>query len=150
MKLSRVTIMLSAGLIAVAGTAAGTAMAASSTAAAKPVVLVQCTGAAKVRPATSLLPGCMGSNQDLSGIRWSSWNSSAFGTGTFAVNNCTVSARCGPKQFTKYSMLVVLWRPEARPGHAGQRYFSRMTVIFNGAKHPRGASAQSWVLPANG
>ncbi len=150
MKLSRVTIMLSAGLIAVAGTAAGTAMAASSTAAAKPVVLVQCTGAGQVRPAKSDLPGCMASNQDLRGIRWTSWNSSAFGSGTFAVNNCSPSASCGPSKFTKYSMLVVLWRPEARPGHAGQRYFSRMTVIFNGARHPHGASAQSWVLRPSG
>ena len=150
MKLTRVTIMLSAGLIAAAGTAAGTAMAASSTGAARPVVLVQCTGAAQVRPSKSLQPGCMASNQDLRGIKWTSWNSSAFGTGTFAVNNCSPSASCGPSRFTKYSMLVVLWRPEARAGHAGQRYFSRMTVIFNGAKHPRGASAQSWVLRANG
>jgi hypothetical protein len=148
MRFTRVTIMLSAGLIAVAATAAGTAFAASSAAAAKPVVLVQCTGAAQVRPSRSLQPGCMASNQDLSGIKWTSWNSSAFGTGTFAVNNCTPSASCGPSGFTKYSMLIVLWRPELRRGHPGQRYFSRMTVIFNGAKHPHGASAQSWVLPA--
>jgi hypothetical protein len=148
MRLTRVTIMLSAGLIAVAGTAAGTALAASSTAASGQVVLVQCNGAAQVRPHTSLQPGCMGSNQDLSGLRWTSWGSSAFGSGTFAVNNCSPSSSCGPSGFTKYSMLIVLWRPEARPGHAGQRYFSRMTAIFNGAKHPHGPSAQSWVLRA--
>jgi hypothetical protein len=143
MSLTRVSVLLSVGLLAVAGTVSGTALAAAAAPAAKPVVLVQCNGHGQVEPSSTEQPGCMLSSEYIPKLTWTSWTSSAFGTGTFAVNNCTPSSSCGPSMYTKYPILIVLWKAAAWPKHAGRDYFTRMTIIFtgNGKHFPKGVPA---------
>ncbi len=157
MKLTRMRTIITAGVLATAGTAtavtlavapASASAAGARTAAAGRVVLVNaCTGAGQVKPGRIYGTGCMPSSEFFTSLKWVSWKSAAYGSGTLKVNNCTPSSSCGPSKFTKYPVLTVLWRPEARPGHAGQKYFSRLTFIFTG-KRPHGAAAQTMVLPS--
>jgi hypothetical protein len=153
MRFTRARILL-AGTLAAAGTAAtvivavAPASAGPASAAATQVVLVNaCTGHGQVKP-RSYEPGCMPANSFIDGMKWTSWRSVAFGTATFKVNNCTPSSSCGPSKFTKYPILTVLWRSEPWPGHPGQKYFSRLTVVFDGKAHPHGPAAQTLRLPA--
>ena len=154
MRLTRVRLMLAVSGLVVSGTVAGTVLAASPASAlptaTAPVVLINyCGDHGTVRPATEDLPGCMPSNSFIASMRWTSWRSVAYGSATFKVNNCTPSSSCGPSQFTKYPILTVLWRAESWPGHAGRKYFSRLTVIFTGVHHPHGPAAQTIVLPGH-
>jgi hypothetical protein len=120
--------------VAAAATISGTALAASA-APATPhqVVLVQCNGKGQVKPSSTQQPGCMPSSELIPKLKWASWTSSAFATGVVAVNNCTPSASCGPSKFTRYPILVVLWKAAAWPKHAGRSYFTRMTIILSGS-----------------
>jgi len=133
MRLTHVRVLLAVGLVA-AATISGTALAASAAPAASgQVVLVQCNGAGQVKPSTTQQPGCMSSNEFIPRLKWASWTSSAFAAGVVAVNNCTPSSSCGPSKFTRYPILVVLWKPAAWPKHAGRHYFTRMTIILSGS-----------------
>jgi hypothetical protein len=152
MRLTRVRVLLAVALVASAATVTGTALAASAAPVASgQVVLVQCNGAGQVKPTSTLQPGCMESSQYIPKLKWTSWTSSAFGSGTFAVNNCTPSSSCGPGKYTRYPILMVLWKPAAWPKHAGHDYFSRMTIIFTGRgkRAPKHVSAvQTFTLSA--
>ena len=153
MRLTRVRVLLAVGLVASAATITGTALAASAAPAASgQVVLVQCSGAGKVKPSSTQQPGCMESNAYIPKLKWTSWTSSAFGTGVYAANNCTPSSSCGPSMFTRYPILIVLWKAAAWPKHAGRDYFTRMTIIFTGSgkRAPKHVSAvQTYkLLPA--
>jgi hypothetical protein len=100
--------------------------------AARPVVF-NCTKA-QVRPGSFTLT-CADGNDYLSHLSWSSWSaSSASGTGTNLVNDCT--PYCAAGKFHSYPADVKFWRAEAVPGHPGQRYFSRVTLHFPGARPP--------------
>jgi len=133
MRLTRVRVLLAVG-VASAAMITGTALAASAApAASHQVVLVQCNGAGQVKPRTTDQPGCMPSNELIPKLKWASWTSSAFATGVVAVNNCTPSSSCGPSKFTRYPILVVLWKAAAWPKHAGRRYFTKMTIILSGS-----------------
>jgi hypothetical protein len=153
MRYTRARAAWTAGLLAVAGTAAGVTLAAAPAsagpAAAPQVVLVQCHGQGQVKPSSTDRPGCMHSNEFIDSMKWTSWRSVAYGSGVYRVNNCTPSGSCGPAQFTKYPMLIVLWRAEAWPGHSGRDYFTRMTVIFDTTKRPHGPVAQTMTLSAS-
>lgn len=155
MRLTRVRIMAAAAVFAASGVvagivvaatpaAAGPASAGSASAAAARVVLVnQCSGKGQVQPRPNIpLPGCMTGNELIGKASWTSWRSVAFGSGDLEVNNCNPSSSCGPSQFTKYPILIVLWR--ARPWQGGGRYFSRMTWIFTGNK-PRHSAVTNTV-----
>jgi hypothetical protein len=140
-----------AGLVA-SGTVAGFLLAAAP-ASAVPVttqvaLISYCGDHGTVRPATEDLPGCMPSNEYVSGLKWTSWRSVAYGSGILRVNNCTPS--CAQGTYVNYPILTVLWRAEPWPGNAGHHYFSRMTVIFTGSRHPHGPAAQTLTLPAAG
>jgi len=114
----------------------------------RPVVLVNpCTGGGQVKPATYDI-GCMASQEFVSGLSWTSWKSVAFGSGTLKVNNCTPS--CAAGKYVKFPILVVLWRAQPWPHHAGRLYFSRLTWIFTG-KRPSVVhqAAQTFNLPAH-
>jgi hypothetical protein len=153
MRLTRVRVLLAVGLVASAATISGTALAASAAPAGSgQVVLVQCNGAGQVKPSATEQPGCMPSNELIPKLKWASWTSSAFATGVVAVNNCTPSASCGPSKFTRYPILVVLWKAAAWPSHAGRDYFTRMTIILSGSgkRAPKGVPAvQTYkLLPA--
>jgi hypothetical protein len=141
-------VLLVAGL-ASAATITGTALAATAApAASHQVVLVnQCTGKGQVRPGPNIpLPGCMPSNELIGKARWTSWGSAAFGSGDLEVNNCTPSSSCGPSKFTKYPILIVMWR--ARPWQGGGRYFSRMTWIFTGKRPAHTAVTHTVTWPS--
>jgi hypothetical protein len=126
-------------VVAAAPASAGPAAPAS----AHQVVLVQCNGAGKVKPSATQQPACMLSSEYIPKLNWTSWTTHAFGTGVFAVNNCTPSSSCGPSKYTRYPILIVLWKAAAWPKHAGHDYFTRMTIIFtgNGKRAPKGVPA---------
>jgi hypothetical protein len=147
MKFTRARVLLGAGLIAAAGAASAIVVTAVPAAAASsPVVLVNCAGHGKVRPAVYDI-GCMPSNEYVAGLTWTSWHSVAFGSGTLKVNDCTPT--CAAGKYIKYPILTVLWRAEAWPNHAGKDYFSRLTWIFTG-KRPAGVRvSQTFSLPAS-
>jgi hypothetical protein len=132
MRLTRVRVLLAVG-VASAAMITGTALTASAApATSHQVVLVQCNGTGQVKPSATDQPGCMPSNELIPKLKWASWTSSAFATGVVAVNNCTPSSSCGPSKFTRYPILVVLWKAAAWPKHAGRDYFTKMTIILNG------------------
>ena len=153
----RPRMMLAGGLMAVTTAAAsiaaaGPASAASAasapaSAASRPVVLVNCTGAGQVEPASYDI-GCMPSSELVAGLKWTSWRSAAFGSGVLKVNDCTPT--CAQGTYVKYPILVVLWRARPWPAHAGREYFSRLTWIFTGHRPGHTPAAQTFTLPASG
>lgn len=98
-------------------------------AAPRPVVMVDCSGA-HVKPAT-FNRLCGDGSDYITGMRWVSWKNVAYGSGTEHVNDCNPSC-AGGKIYT-YPVLLTAWRAEPRPGHPGQKYFSRMTEIHTGS-----------------
>jgi hypothetical protein len=148
MRLSRVRMLLATGVVVIAGTVVGTAVAASAASAkANLPVLVQCNqpgNPGQVKPSSTNQPACMPSNTDINKMTWSTWtSSSAFGSVRVGYNDCTPSSSCGPSKFTRFPALIVLWRPEAWPHHSGRKFFTRMTLIFNGSgkQFPAGSKA---------
>ncbi len=146
----RARLMLASAALAVAGIVAGTALAAApaSAGSTQAVLINYCTGKGVVTPGSEDLPGCMPSSEYLTGLKWVSWQTVAYGSGDFAINNCTPT--CANGKFVKYPILTVLWRAEAWPKHSGKDYFSRLTVIYTG-KNPvkKAPAAQTIVLPAS-
>ena len=102
-------------------TSATTAQQAAAVAAANVPVLVDCAVHSQVRPGQYIL-ACGDGGGYLSGLHWAAWGSSeAFADGTSTINNGD-----------NFPVLVDLWRAEPRPGHAGQRYFTELTLVFTG------------------
>ncbi len=148
MRFTRARIFLTAGTLAAAGAMAGAIVAAAACTAAgkrrRPGFLVNyCNRTTAASGPHQDLPGCMTSSEFLSGMKWTSWRSVAYGSGVFRVNNCTPVRTAAQSMFSKYPILTVLWRAEPWPGHSGRRYFSRLTVIFDGKAHPHGPAAQT-------
>ena len=126
---SRALAVAAAGCAAIAALgASGTGFASTAGPAARPVVIVNC-GRAQVEP-TQFVLACADGNAYLKGLHWVSWHSVAFGSGTEVVNDC--SPTCVGGKFYSYPALITVWRAAARPGHHGQQYFSRLTVIHTG------------------
>jgi hypothetical protein len=89
---------------------------------------------AQVRPGSFTLT-CADGNSSLIHLSWSSWTaSSARGTGTQEVNDCV--PYCAAGKFHDYPADVTFWRSEPVPSHPGQRYFSRVTLHYPGARPP--------------
>jgi hypothetical protein len=147
MRFARTRILRAAGVLA-AATTATTAVFASgpAVAAGGNVVLVQCNGNGQVKPSKTDEPGCMPSQEFFTGLKWTSWKSVGYGSGTLKVNNCTPT--CANGKFIGYPILTVLWRPEAWSGHSGQ-YFTRLTFIFTGKRSNKGPAARTVTLPAS-
>jgi len=147
MRLVRARAALAGALMAIAGTAAGTVLAATpASAGTSQVVLVDCTGHGQVRPAGYDI-GCMPSSELVTGLRWTSWRSVAFGSGVLKVNDCTPT--CAQGKYISYPILTVLWRAEPWPHHPGQEYFSRLTWIFTGQRPGHVPAAQTFTLPSS-
>jgi len=134
----RIKILFGLGALALTASAASVAVLASAApaqaraAAPRGDVIVNCAGRAQVRPSTYVLT-CADGNDYLAGLRWVSWaGGAAFARGTEHVNDCIPNCAQGP--FHAYPVLVTTWRAESRPGHAGQRYFSRLTEIYTGRR----------------
>jgi hypothetical protein len=88
------------------------------------LVAVLCNGQGQARPARLAL-WCPGGNLPpgnyATDLKWQRWDSrhTARGTGTEHPATCQGSTL----------VAVTLWRPRRWPGHPGQRYFTRMTVL---------------------
>ncbi len=106
-------------------------LAVTATAGSVPVV-VDCAVHAQTRPGQYILP-CADGAAYLAGLHWASWGSSAaFADGISTFNDCVPA--CVGGHGHSFPVLVALWRPEPRPGHAGERYFTRLTIIYTGSR----------------
>lgn len=150
MRLTRARSFIAASLVVLAGTAS-TVFLAAGPASARPatpistassqVVLVNCnSGVVKPR---LFEPGCMPSQEFFSKLKWTSWASNAFGSGIFDINSC--NPNCAQGKLLKFPVLVVAWKAQAWPNHAGRKYFSRLTVIFT-SKRPKSTHTPSITL----
>jgi len=127
-----------AGAVAAAAVAAsGVGFAATAApAAARSVVIADCHGA-RMKPGT--FNRLCGDDSDyLTGVRWVSWKNVAYGRGTEHLNDCNPT--CAAGHVYAYPVLLTAWRALARPGHAGQMYFSRLTEIHTGSLRRPGAA----------
>jgi len=101
--------------------------------AAAPPVVFDCTKG-RVRPHSFIL-ACGDRNDYLTMLSWSAWSSAfASGTGKQMINGC--GPDCAAGQFHSYPVDFVLWRSALVPDHSGKRYFSRVTVLYPGARPP--------------
>jgi hypothetical protein len=94
-------------------------------------VVVTCSGTAQERPSRYVL-ACADYGDYVAGVQWVSWKNVAFGAGTEHIHGCYPSCAASNVWYT-YPVLLTLWRPEARPGHTGERYFTRLTEIRTGS-----------------
>jgi len=93
-------------------------------------VLVNCAMKAQTRPRQYIL-ACGDGNFYLDKLNWAAWgSSSAFAEGINTFNDCVPF--CAAGHFHSFPVLAALWRAEPRPGHVGQRYFTRLTLIYTG------------------
>ena len=145
MRLTRMRITVTAGLLAASGTLAATAVAvAPASAGATTVVMVNCAGQGQIRPGGYDI-GCT-ANEMLATLHWQTWSGTAYGNGVLKVDDCTPT--CAQGKYIKYPVLTVLWRPKAWAGHAGHRYFTRVTWIFTGKRPGNARAAQTLSLRA--
>jgi hypothetical protein len=150
---SRITAAVATlcGIAAIAaGVALGPAAAAArpqhrpGTAAAAAPVVINCTGHAQIRPGRYIL-ACGDGNAYLRRLHWAAWGqASAFGTGTDTFNICIPS--CAAGHLRSFPVLAALWRARPRPSHPGQRYFTRLTIIYSGLRSYR-AGGKTHHLP---
>ena len=137
-------IAMTACAASTSATAAGQQPMAVTAAAASNPVLVDCATHAQTRPGQYTL-ACADGNAYLGGLHWAAWGSSAaFAGGTSTFNDCVPSCVAGHGH--SFPALVALWRPEPRPGHVGERYFTRLTVIYTGDRSYR-AGGKLYHLP---
>ncbi|HTZ93832.1 MAG TPA: hypothetical protein VMB74_15675 [Streptosporangiaceae bacterium] len=157
MKLSSRRARLLGGVVAGCAVAAALVTSAASAAttaapAARSVVLVNCAGTGQVRPHGYILT-CADAGDSLTGLHWVSWAHVAYGSGTEHIHDCYPYCAAS-KKYYNYPVLIVLWRAEAWPGHAGQKYFTRLTEIRTGSLvlphfHDL-ARTMTWDLSADG
>jgi hypothetical protein len=108
-------------------------------------VVVNCAMKAQTRPRQYIL-ACADGNAYLDGLNWAAWGSSAaFAGGVSTFNDCV--PYCVSGHFHSFPALVALWRAEPRPGHAGERYFTRLTIIYTGNR-TYSAGGKRYQLPA--
>ena len=106
--------------------------------------VISCTRRAQIRPGGYTL-ACADGYAYLTGLHWAAWGSdSAFATGTDAFNVCIPTCPAG--HLHSYPVLAVLWRAEPLPGHPGERYFTRLTIIDTGPVSYR-AGGKTYHLP---
>lgn len=93
-------------------------------------VVVACINRTQIRPSEYILP-CGDGADYLDYLNWAAWgSSSALAGGTYNLNNCVPN--CAGGHGHSFGVLAVLWDVQPWPGHAGVRYFTRLTVIFTG------------------
>jgi hypothetical protein len=114
-------------------TASGSSRAANLAVTQRSVVVVDCLGRQQTRPSSFILT-CADAGDVLTAVHWVNWASQAFGTGTEMIKTCKPD--CAEGGFASYPALIVLWRPEPRPGHPGVLHFTRMTRIYPANRPP--------------
>jgi hypothetical protein len=122
------------------GITTGTAAAASHAparpypATASGTVVINCQHSAQVQPGNFVL-ACADGNDYLTGLTWTNWTSAfATATGTEMQNDCT--PYCAAGKFHSYPAHVIFWRSEPVARHAGEKYFTRVTLLYPGARPP--------------
>nr|WSX48445.1 hypothetical protein OG409_05465 [Streptomyces sp. NBC_00974] len=94
----------------------------------KPVVVVDCSSQAQMRPAEYIL-ACGDGNNRLVGLRWHTWGSkTATATGTDMVNDC--QPYCAAGRFRAYPVKVTLSDPQAWPGHPDVQRFTTIRLLY--------------------
>ncbi len=139
----RIAVLAACAAVVIAA-AAGTALASAATpraprahavaavAASGLPVVINCAMHPQTRPASYVL-ACADGNSYVAKMSWASWGSSAaFGSGTDTFNDCVPSCVAG--HFHSFPALVALWRVQSLPGHPGEKYFTRMTIIYTGSR----------------
>jgi|GEM_PF-1773132 len=97
-------------------------------------VLFDCLSHPVVKPGTYTLT-CADAGSVLAGLSWTRWTSQqAVATGVHELNNCTPN--CAEGKFVRYPATITFWRPEPLAGHAGERFFSRVTVRYTSSHRP--------------
>ncbi|MCY0934950.1 hypothetical protein [Streptomyces sp. H34-S4] len=93
-----------------------------------PVVVVDCSSQAHMRPGEYLL-ACGDGNNRLVDLRWETWGSStATATGTDMVNDCR--PYCAAGRFRAYPVTVTLGNPQVWPEHPDVRRFTTIRVLY--------------------
>ncbi|MEW1632880.1 hypothetical protein AB0469_02275 [Streptomyces sp. NPDC093801] len=120
-----------AGLMCAAAALAAVAAPAAAQAPPKdpyPVVVVDCSSAAQVRPEEYVL-ACGDGNNRLVGLDWDSWGAStATATGTDMVNDCR--PYCAAGRFRPYPVTVTLSEPLPWPAHPGVQRFTKIRLLY--------------------
>jgi hypothetical protein len=111
-------------------------------------VVLDCPGLpALVRPKTYIL-SCADGYVQLDKLSWTSWTPGlASATGTLVKNTCTPSCVAG--HFRSYPVLVVFWGKAAVKNHPGQQCYTRMTLIYPGARPNGVGQTQTVSLPTS-
>jgi hypothetical protein len=125
-----------AGLGAIAcGAATGHAAVTGHAAAENEPVVFGCANNALVEPGSFVLT-CADYGSQLLHLAWKDWTGQqATATGVHELHDCTPSCVESTK-YSYYPAIITFWRPEAVPGHAGEEYFSRVTVRYTTAQRP--------------
>jgi hypothetical protein len=107
-----------------------------------PAVVMDCAGQPAVRP-RKLTLACADGNDYLTGLSWASWGQAlASATGVQEENDCV--PYCAAGHFHGYPVLVVLWRDATVTGHPGQQRYTRITLLYPGAR-PEVYNGSRWV-----
>jgi hypothetical protein len=95
-------------------------------------VVINCLGRAEVRPGSFTL-ACADGNNYLTKVSWTSWGPRlASGYGTEVINDC--QPYCAIGHFHSYPVLVVLWGNAALRGSPGTLHYTKITLIYTGAR----------------
>ena len=95
-------------------------------------VVISCLGRPEARPRTFTL-ACADGNDYLSGLSWTSWGPDlASGYGTQVENDCL--PYCAAGHFHSYPVLAVLWGHAALRGNPGTVRYTKITLIYTGAR----------------
>jgi hypothetical protein len=99
--------------------------------AAPSVAAYDCANQPQVRPVT-FFQFCDGSAY-VDHLQWSTWNAStATGTGTQYVDNCTPN--CASGKWSHRTVDLIFWRSIPVQGHPGERGYTQMTELYPGAR----------------
>jgi hypothetical protein len=126
---------LGLGLGLTTSASAATAHAAGTAAAKSPrYVMLDCGSKAQVEPGTYVLT-CADAGIGLANLHWTSWTSKlASGYGTEWENDC--QPNCAAGHIHHYPVLAVAWGSASVAGHPGERRYTKVTLIYPGARPP--------------
>jgi hypothetical protein len=106
----------------------GSRLAAVQSARSAAPLLANCFGHGQVRP-SSITLSCADGYSSLTGIQWRSWQNSAYGRGTWLINDCVPF--CARGTMNRFPAVVVLSAPR-HVGHAAGRQYTRLTMTLPG------------------
>jgi hypothetical protein len=111
-----------------------TVTAVSGKAASTRTVVFNCLNRAQVQPKSFVL-ACADGNDYLTGLAWTSWTPAlATASGTQMENDCIPN--CAAGKFHSYPAHVIFWRSEPVARHPGEKHFTRVTLLYLGARPP--------------